>query len=105
MSDFGVYNNLPRIMPPASIGKAAAPVKQTPGPSSDAFGSMLKDALTEVNDLEKGSQEVLGKFMNNETDLHTVMIALEKADISFQMMMQVRNKIVGAYQEIMKTQV
>ena len=33
------------------------------------------------------------------------MMALEKADVSFQMMMQVRNKIVSAYQEIMKTQV
>ena len=35
------------------------------------------------------------KFMNNESDLHSVMIALEKADLSFQVMMQVRNKIVA----------
>ncbi len=44
--------------------------------------------------------------MTGETqDLHTTMIAVQKADLSFQMMMQVRNKIVQAYQEIMRMQV
>ena len=38
-------------------------------------------------------------------DLHTTVIAMQKADLSFQMMMQVRNKIVQAYQEIMRMQV
>jgi len=101
MSDFTVYNNLPRIMPaPADIKPPN--VATTP---SDSFGGLLKSAINEVNDLEKGSQNELQKFLNNDSDLHSVMIALEKADLSFQMMMQVRNKIVSAYQEIMKTQV
>jgi flagellar hook-basal body complex protein FliE len=39
------------------------------------------------------------------TDIHTAMIAVQQADVSFQMMMQVRNKLVSAYQEIMKLQV
>src|SRR5215471_6149893 len=101
MSDFTIYNNLPRIMPaPTGIKPSgAAPAK------SDTFGGFLKNAINQVTDLEKGSQDELHKFMNNESDLHSVMIALEKADLSFQMMMQVRNKIVSAYQEIMKTQV
>jgi flagellar hook-basal body complex protein FliE len=101
MSDFTVYNNLPRIMP------APAGVK-TPGSgpaAADGFGGVLKNAISQVNDLQNGSQTELQKFMNNDSDLHSVMIALEKADLSFQMMMQVRNKIVSAYQEIMKTQV
>ena len=59
----------------------------------------------EVDDVEKGSQGELQKFLSNESDLHSVMISLEKADLSFQTMMQVRNKIVSAYQEIMKAQV
>lgn len=100
MSDFTVYNNLPRIMPtPSGVNSGT-----TPAPA-DGFGGVLKSALNEVNDLQNGSQNELHKFMNNDSDLHSVMIALEKADISFQMMMQVRNKIVSAYQEIMKTQV
>jgi flagellar hook-basal body complex protein FliE len=103
MSDFTVYNNLPRIMPaPAGVKSAvSAPDKG----AADGFGGVLKSALGEVNDLQNGSQNELQKFMNNDSDLHSVMVALEKADISFQMMMQVRNKIVSAYQEIMKTQV
>ena len=76
-----------------------------PEPAADSFGSALKHAINQVNDLELGSHGELQKFMNNDSDLHSVMIALEKADVSFQMMMQIRNKIVSAYQEIMKAQV
>ena len=97
MSDFRVYNDLPRMMP------APAAPKQPPGGAS--FGKLLTEAIQQVNDVEKTSQGELQKFLGNEADLHTVMIALEKADLSFQLMMQVRNKIVAAYQEIMKSQV
>ena len=102
MIDFTIYNNIPRIMPsPSGTGTPAA----KPAGDRDSFGSLLRNAINQVNDLEKGSQGELQKFLNNESDLHSVMIALEKADLSFQVMMQVRNKIVSAYQEIMRTQV
>ena len=98
MSDFTIYNNIPHVMPsPAGI-KPAAEEKGT-------FGGLLRDAIQQVSELENTSQGELQKFANDESDLHSVMLALEKADISFQMMMQVRNKFVQAYQEIMKTQV
>src|SRR3972149_5873387 len=96
MSDFKLYNDIQKMMP---LPAAAKP--QTGG----AFGNVLSDAIQQVTDLEKGSQGELQKFLSNESDLHSVMIALEKADLSFQVMMQVRNKIVQAYQEIMKAQV
>lgn len=70
-----------------------------------SFGNFLKDAIDQVNNLEKTSSGELEKFLDEKSDLHSVMIALEKADLSFQVMMQVRNKIVSAYQEIMRTQV
>src|SRR3974390_3057086 len=98
MSDFKVYNDIPRMMPSPAAGKPAA----VPGSS---FGNMLNEAIQQVNDVEKSSQGELQKFLSNESDLHSVMISLEKADLSFQTMMQVRNKIVSAYQEIMKAQV
>ncbi len=97
MSDFKVYSDIPRIMVPT-----AAPHRQPSGPS---FAKLLNEAVQQVNDVEKGSQGELQKFLSNESDLHSVMIALEKADLSFQVMMQVRNKIVQAYQELMKSQV
>jgi flagellar hook-basal body complex protein FliE len=95
MSDFKVYSDIPRVMP------APAAPKQAPA----GFGNLLKEAIQQVNDVEKTSEGELQKFLSNESDLHSVMISLEKADLSFQVMMQVRNKIVQAYQEMMKTQV
>lgn len=73
---------------------------------SGSFGNMLKDAISTVNELQKQSDQEIQKLMTGESqDLHTTVIAMQKADLSFQMMMQVRNKIVQAYQEIMRTQV
>jgi flagellar hook-basal body complex protein FliE len=97
MSDFKVYNDIPRMMP--------TPAAPKPSAAGGSFGNLLKEAIQQVNDVEKGSQGELQKYLSNESDLHSVMIALEKADLSFQTMMQVRNKIVQAYQEIMKSQV
>jgi flagellar hook-basal body complex protein FliE len=98
MGDFTVYNDLPRIMP-------SAPAPKTQQAASGNFGKLLNDAIQQVNDVENTSQGELQKYLGNESDLHSVMIAMEKADLSFQMMMQVRNKIVQAYQEIMRSQV
>ena len=99
MSDFKVYSDIARMMPSPAVPK------QPSTGGAPAFGKLLNEAIQQVNDVEKGSQGELQKYLGNEGDLHSVMIALEKADLSFQMMMQVRNKIVQAYQEIMKSQV
>ena len=99
MNDFSVYNNIHNTFPQPS---AAPSTEKSEGGS---FGNMLEDAIQQVNNLEMESQKEMDKFLAQDTDLHSVVMALEKADISFQVMMQVRNKIVSAYQEIMKTQV
>jgi flagellar hook-basal body complex protein FliE len=70
------------------------------------FGEVLKDAISTVNELQKQSDQEIQKLMTGESqDLHATLIAVQKADLSFQMMMQVRNKIIQAYQEIMRMQV
>jgi len=80
------------------------PVKDT-GPG-EGFSRILKDSIEEVNRLQveadRASQELL---LGKNTNIHQVMIAIEKANVSFQLMMQVRNKIVAAYEEIMRMQV
>jgi flagellar hook-basal body complex protein FliE len=99
MADFSVYNNIQKSFPqPTASPKDNAA-------AGGSFGNFLKSAIDQVNTLEKNSNAELEKFLDEKSDLHSVMIALEKADLSFQVMMQVRNKIVTAYQEIMKTQV
>jgi flagellar hook-basal body complex protein FliE len=100
MADFKLYSDLARVMP-----SPVAPKPQPDAGSGGSFGKLLSEAIQQVNDVEKTSQSEFQKFLSSESDLHSVMIALEKADLSFQVMMQLRNKIVQAYQEIMKSQV
>jgi flagellar hook-basal body complex protein FliE len=70
------------------------------------FGDVLRDAIATTDELQKQSNQEIQKLMTGESqDLHATLIAVQKADLSFQLMMQVRNKIVQAYQEIMRMQV
>jgi flagellar hook-basal body complex protein FliE len=83
-------------------------IQQKPGSDSKGpgFGEILKDAISTANELQKQSDQEIQKLMTGESqDVHTTVMAMQKADLSFQMMMQVRNKIVQAYQEIMRMQV
>lgn len=74
--------------------------------NSGRFAELLNEALSEVNELQKASDEEVGKILSGDIkDVHSAMIAMQKADISFQMVMQVRNKLVEAYQEVMRMQV
>jgi flagellar hook-basal body complex protein FliE len=98
MSDFKVYTNLPRMMSLPSM-------PATPAAGSGSFSKLLNDAIRQVEDVDRGSQSELQELPSSEPDLHSVMVALEKADVSFQVMVQVRDKIIAAYQEIMKLQV
>ena len=72
-----------------------------------SFGNVLKDAMAEVNGLQMTADThiedlVLGK---GNVSTHDAMIALEKADVAFQLMNTIRGRIVRAYEEVMKTQV
>jgi len=84
------------------------PVREEPAPEEKggSFGGILKDAISEVNQLKKEADHAIQELATGkETDIHQTMIALEKAEVSFQLMMQVRNKIITAYEEIMRMQV
>lgn len=74
--------------------------------SSKNFADTLKDAIGNVNELQKASDKGMENLATGKTDnVADVMIASEKADIALRVMVQVRNKIIDAYQEIMKMQV
>ncbi|WP_228485689.1 flagellar hook-basal body complex protein FliE [Thermaerobacillus caldiproteolyticus] len=71
-----------------------------------AFSQFLKDAINKVNDEQVKSDELTQKLVNGENvDLHQVMIASQKASISLQLALEVRNKVIEAYQEMMRMQV
>ena len=76
-----------------------------PEEGQGGFGAVLSTALQQVNQLSTGADQQIGTLLKGgNADMSTVMIAVEKADIAFQLMMQVRNKIVNAYQDIEKMQ-
>jgi flagellar hook-basal body complex protein FliE len=71
-----------------------------------SFGSVLKDSINEISDLQGQADKAIAKVeLDDSGSIHEAMIALEKADISFRAMLQVRNKIVDAYQEVMRMSV
>jgi len=69
------------------------------------FGATLRNAIDRVGELSDASDREVSELVQGERqDIHSVMIAVEKANIAFQLMLQVRNKILNAYQEVSKMQ-
>ena len=74
--------------------------------STGGFGEVFQNAMKDVNKLQIESDQAIVKLQTGEaTNLHEVGIAMEKADLSLRLMVQVRNKVVEAYQEIMRMQI
>ncbi len=68
-----------------------------------SFTDFLNNAISDVNKLQLESEQLNEAFaMGMNDNIHQVMIAAEKADIALQFTMQIRNKILDAYQEIMR---
>lgn len=75
------------------------------GQEEGGFGATLRTAMDHVDQMSQNSQGQVSELLKGDRqDIQNVMIAVEKADIAFQMMMQVRNKIVNAYEEVSKMQ-
>ena len=89
-----------RILPAEIPGAGEAPSS-----SGGGFADTLRGAIDEMQALDsQADTKVAGVLNGNGADVHSALIAVEKADLSFQLMMQVRNKIVSAYQEISRMQ-
>ena len=90
-----------------SLAARAEGQTQAPAPGSPDFGAMLKSVLDQANNAQQEAGNLTQQFDLNApgADLHDVMMSLQKASLSFQTMVQVRNRLVSAYQEIMNMQV
>jgi flagellar hook-basal body complex protein FliE len=76
------------------------------GKTVEQFKEMLYDAIDNVSDLQRNADELMTKLATGEAeDLHQVMIAVEKVNLALQLTLQIRNKMLEAYQEIMRMQV
>lgn len=71
-----------------------------------SFGDYLRQSLDNVNQLQLESQQIGLDFAAGKTDnIHQVMLAGEKADVALQLTMQIRNKVIESYNEIMRMQI
>ncbi len=71
-----------------------------------SFSDTLKQLISDVNDLQLKADEQMRLMAAGQAEnLHDVMIAVEKAGISFELLMEIRNKVLEAYQELMRMQV
>ena len=75
------------------------------GSGSGAFSNVLQSAIGTVQSLQNDAASAARKFMTGESEeVHTVALAGQKAELAFELGLQVRNKVVSAYQEVMKMQ-
>jgi len=70
-----------------------------------SFKDVLKDELQKVNDKQVQSDNTTQGYINGEKDIHEVMVATEEARLSLELAIQVRNKLLNAYEEFNKMQV
>ena len=97
MNDITIQNLAQPPVEPAIGGKPARLSK--PG----SFGKMLTDSIDQVNRLQVAADSSINDLaMGKQTDIHRTMVAMEKASISFELLMQIRNKVISAYDRIMR---
>jgi flagellar hook-basal body complex protein FliE len=96
-------------LPISSLGPVT-PLTVTPlnaGSKSDSgFGSILTDAMQKVESLGNDATKSVESFLSGEgDDLHKTIMTTQRADLAMELFLQVRNKVVSAYQEVMRMQV
>ena len=89
---------------PTELGRAQ---EITSGhPTTDSFASMLGQMVSDVNAKQNISAQAVSALQSGQTvPLHHAVIAMEEANVSFQLMVEVRNRLLDSYQEIMRMQI
>jgi flagellar hook-basal body complex protein FliE len=94
-------NRIAGLTSPGEIGKARQPAS-----ALNSFGQLLSSALDDLQHTERTANDAMvGLASGEDIELHQVMLDMQEADITFQLALQVRNKLVEAYQEVMRMQV
>ncbi|MDE7168697.1 MAG: flagellar hook-basal body complex protein FliE [Mucispirillum sp.] len=94
------------ILLPNSLETSYGSAQQPSVVEGDSFSDILKTALNSVDSAQHNANAAIQQALNGESaDVHDTMIAMQKADTSLKMMMEVRNKLLEAYQEVIKTQI
>jgi flagellar hook-basal body complex protein FliE len=92
--------------PPSLVASNAVGSGTSAGAGAGSFKSVLMDSLKQVNSMQQEANRAVENLMTGgSSNPAEVLTAVQKADVAFRMMMQVRNKVVQAYQEIKDIQI
>jgi len=91
------------VLPNASLGLSQP--KASPAEATDSFASFLKNALDGIAAQEQNVHKLNDQFLIGEIDENKVIIAAQQAELSLSLTGQIRNKVIEAYQEIMRMQI
>lgn len=80
-------------------------LKDIDGNSAAGFGELLKKELNKVNDKQVEAENSTISFIKGDMDLHQTLVATEEARLSLELAVQIRNKLVNAYEEFNKMQI
>lgn len=107
MSDININQVLQQMRSMAVMAENKLPMETVADATKPDFGQLLKDSINTVNKTQKAAASLTTRFETGDpsVNLGEVMIALQKAKVSFTAMTQVRNNLVSAYKEIMNMQV
>jgi flagellar hook-basal body complex protein FliE len=102
-----MISQLRAVAAQAALSPQNGAAQATTSAGAPDFSAMLHAALNEVNSASKEADQMTERFELGDTNanLQDVVMSLQKASVSFQTMVQVRNKLVSAYQEVMNMQV
>jgi len=100
MQDIKIQNSAQSLIGPKFS------TNQTQDNSSSSFGKVLQQSIEQVNRLQlEADANINDLATGKQPDIHQTMIAVEKASVSFELLMQIRNKVISAYDNLMRTQV
>ncbi len=107
MSGLEINELLQQMRSMASMAENKMPAETGAVGSGPDFAQLLKDSVDQVNQTQKSAASLATAFDSGDpsVNLSEVMIAIQKASVSFQAMTQVRNNLVSAYKEVMNMQV
>jgi|SRR5579862_7762245 len=89
---------------PPMVPAVASPAKSTPA-ASGGFASFLSDAVGRMDQSNKAAGQSVDRFLSGENEeIHDMVLATQRNELQFELFLQVRNKIVQAYQEVMRMQ-
>lgn len=79
-----------------------AQIKPLRNESGTSFDSVINDALNKVSQVQEDVAKAVNQLATGEGDITDAVLAIEKADMSFQLMVEIRNKLLTTYEEVMK---